>query len=439
MNNILRKSIENQQIFTRNHKLLVAVSGGKDSMVLCHLLFSMEFDISLIHVNYHLRGEESNTEALLVESWAKERNLKFFIKNVFLDLNSSNRQELARNIRYEYFDQIREEYKYDFILTAHHEADLIETFFMNLNRGSGLRGLKSIRYQNGYRIRPFIHITQSAILTYLSEHKVPYHEDSSNLKNIYSRNYLRNEVIPLLEKRFPQFQKNAHQSIQYLQELNEYMIAQEKLWKTLNVFYIEEVYKILKPNLQNKIHFSSWLSQFGFHHDQIQDILHDLNAVGNQYYSKDGFQLLVDRDFLLMSQLKPSFNEVKHVIAIDEEFTIQLPKGSLTFFPDMILPTAEELRSDSMTAYFDNELIRENLVVRSWLPGDFIMPLGMKGKKKKLQDIFTDQKIDRLSKTDIIVVQHQKDILWVVGHTISEKYKLTENSTRAFKIVFSKV
>ena len=438
MNNILRKSIENQQIFTRNHKLLVAASGGKDSMVLCHLLFSMEFNISLIHVNYHLRGEESDTEALLVETWANDRKLKFFKKNVFIDPNSANRQELARNIRYEFFDQIREEYNYDYILTAHHEADLIETFFINLNRGSGLRGLKSIRYQNGFRIRPLIHISQSAILTYLKEHKVPYHEDSSNLKNIYSRNYLRNEVIPLLEKRFPQFQKNAHQSIQYLQELSEYMIAQETIWETSHVFYMENEYKILKPNLQNKILFSSWLSRFGFHHDQIQDILNGMTAVGNQYFSKDHYQLLIDRDYLLMSQSKTFQNEIKHVINIQEEITIKLPNGSIRFLPDTDIPSSEELRSDPTKVYFDNDLIHEQLIIRSWLPGDFIRPLGMNGKKKKLQDIFTDQKIDRNSKSDILVVQHQDDIIWIVGHTLSEKYKITEKSTRAFRIIFSK-
>ena len=438
MDNLIHKSIENQLIFTKKSRLLIGVSGGKDSMSLCHALVSMGYSLGIAHVNYHLRIDESDREAALVENFAKNHSIPFYKKDVTLDVNLKNRQERAREIRYAFFYELLDSKKYDFIVVGHHANDVIETFFLHLMRGASVKGLKSMQMQNDRIVRPFIHLFPEDIERYVKEFKVPYLTDSSNLKSDYRRNFFRNDVLPLLNSKFLNSSKSITKSIQFLQKAHNFIQSELSKWIAVNVENDKIGCRIKKAFEMDSFLLSEYLVKYGFNQSQIDKIADPTCGVGRIFISKKGFQITNERDYLYLLTKVEKKDYFEQVIDLSIDVDLKLDQGNILFTLLHNMPSEVEIKSNPNIVFIDRDLVRDKVVLRNWRKGDSIRPLGMKLKKKKLQDIFVDKKISNNDKSQILIVEHEGEIAWIVGLMLSDKFKLSEQSKRFLKIEFKR-
>jgi len=264
-----RKVIQNQEMFSKNDLLLVAVSGGLDSMVLCDVLHKLQYNFSIAHCNYQLRIPDANEDQEMIRNWATDRKIQFYTKQCVLP-NSSNIQDQARKARYAFFDELIKKHDFNYLLTAHHADDQVELLFLQLSRGSGINGLKGMVMQSDIHIRPFLTLSKSELSSYALENKISYREDSSNEASYYLRNFFRNEVLPLIESRLPAFKQMTRRSMEHLQELIPLLHNLYESWKNQHVKILESEISI--STTDPSCFFSWYLSDLDFHPETIQQI-----------------------------------------------------------------------------------------------------------------------------------------------------------------------
>lgn len=437
------KQIKGQTSFPKG-KALLAISGGVDSMVLWAIYRELKIPHLLAHFNFQLRGEESNADQALIQNLARKLNVECFCKAEAAANYAAEKglsiQEAAREMRYQWFNELIDAGKADYIATAHHLDDSLETFLINLNRSSGLKGLKGIP-SNDKVFRPLINFSKEQIIQFAAKQALEFRNDSSNEKDDYLRNWFRHHLIPLWKEKNPHLLQRMSKTFDHLKEadqINQYYLQQEidKSITEQKGGFTQELDLVKFQNAAFPIAaLYQWLEVYGFHHDQLVDIW---QAVKNQrvgaIFKGKSKQLLVDRDRLILDEIEPSTLE-ENEIAIQtfgsfkfENWRIQISKVSVETFDHSL----------KQTDFFDADKLDFPLRLRKWKAGDRMIPLGMKNEKK-ISDILIDDKVDRFEKEETLVMISNHRIACLLGIRISEKFKVVEDSKELIRVQWRKV
>lgn len=412
-------------------RVLLACSGGRDSTVLLHFLVEQGLKPAVAHCNFKLRAHESDEDEAFVKQLAGKLGLLYYSKAfstvLYAEEQGISVQMAARELRYNWFNELIKKDGFHYLLTAHHFDDQLETFMINFGRGTGIAGLTGIE-QGGKIMRPFLRQTRDDIDEYAKKHKVKWREDSSNNKIDYLRNRLRHKVFPELRACFPHFEKSAADSLANLKEernaLHYFLssLLQESLQKSGEEEVLTFENHIGKAYWPALLHF--WLRQKGnFDWEALKNI--DLQASGKNF-STEQFDLTQDRGHLILRKAKSTFDQTFEVTA--EARHLEFP---LRLETEYISAEAAEIRNDSNLAFLDAALLNFPLTLRKWQDGDRFMPLGMNGYKK-LSDFFTDQKFSAFDKQRQWLLCSGTDIVWVIGHRIDERYKVSESTKTVY-------
>ena len=424
-------------MIAEGEKIVLALSGGMDSMVLADLLLKAKVEFVAAHCNFHLRGEESDGDEKFVLEYAEKHDIQCFVKHFdtekYASENGISIEMAARDLRYAWFEELRQQLGYDKIAVAHHADDQAETFFINLLRGAGLRGLKGMLPQNGVIIRPLLWASREQIRQYAVENQILWREDHTNAESVYLRNKIRNQLLPL----FDELQKDARQG---LYKSLEHLASENKLYRDLLkeklaqiVKRNDEVQSFPTPNFQlSTFNFQllfEWLRQYNFNTDQCRFIFETMNTgIGNKYFSST-HQLIIGRDELQLSEIKAIENEEVQ-IGVGEDvivLPIHLCFSKLEKTPDFVIDKSSDV------AQLDFDKLKFPLTLRHWRHGDRFHPLGMKGSKL-LSDFFVDQKFTEWKKRKVwLLVSADGDILWVVGHRIDDRFKIKKETKTIFE------
>ncbi|UUW11309.1 tRNA lysidine(34) synthetase TilS [Flavobacterium plurextorum] len=419
--------------FLAEKKLFLAVSGGLDSMVLLHLLKQLPYEIAVLHCNFQLRGLESFGDQTFVENYCDQNNIPVFTTQfdteAFAKDYKLSTQVAARELRYSWFYELLEEKDFDYILTAHHADDNLETFIINLSRGTGLDGLSGIPEQNDKIIRPLLPFSREEILKYAEENKIEWREDSSNASNKYLRNKIRHDLVPILKELNPNF-LNAFQKTQsYLQESQvmvedaSIMIYQQVAKEAGDDIHFD--LKKLKKLPNYKSYLYQWLHEFDFlAWNDIYDLVNGQS--GKQVFSAE-FRLLKNRDTLILSPISEMSEK--------EQFEINENEKEVNFPLKLKLCNVGHITIDSNKAIFvDADKIQFPLVLRKWNEGDVFHPFGMHGKSKKVSKLFKDEKLSLIEKEQTWILCSDDQIVWVVGIRQDERFRIKNTSNKILKI-----
>ena len=424
-------------MFTKNQKILVAVSGGVDSVVLVDLLKKANYNFAIAHCNFHLRDEESDGDESFVEQLAQDLDVPFFCDNFDVKTEANEKgisiQMAARNMRYDWFLRLCSQFEYDVIATAHHKNDSIETVLYNLTKGTGLAGLHGIQPKLNSVVRPMLFATKEDVLEYAKSQSLSWREDSSNTSNKYFRNLIRNEVIPLLKNINPNLEETFQVSIEKLKYTEDFFLAQVDSIKSILVEERGGDYWISIPLLKKykgfEIILFQILSEFGFNYSQVRQIFQSFNSQSGKVFHSPVYLLSIDRSYLVIT---PHADEVSE----QQIFDLTKPLKSLNFElrfeildnSDLVIDPSKDI------AFIDLDEIEFPIKLRSWNQGDRFYPLGMT-KKKKLSDFLIDNKVPVNLKSRIFVLTTNNSIFWVIGHRIDNRFKITKSSRRVLKIV----
>ncbi len=420
--------------FLFSSKLLIACSGGLDSIVLVRLCRLLNFEFDVAHCNFNLRESESDDDEQFVKHFADQVNATFFVQHFDTKKHAEDHgvsiQMAARELRYAWFRDVAKAHQYEYILTAHHADDTLETFLINLSRGTGIDGLTGIPMINDNVVRPLLPFSREQILEFAEESKIKWREDSSNHSTKYLRNKLRHDVIPDLKSVHPQFLQNFEATLEYLRQSSDFIKNQVfRIKKELFEFLEGDIIKIPINNLRNygnpRTCLYLLLKEYGFKAwDDIEKVV--MAQSGKQIYSET-HRLVKDRDNLLLSPIVEGISDRSYSIH-EEEIMIMIPSGTLKF------KIVEEMSDvDLKTIFVDKEKLKYPLTVRKWKDGDYFYPLGMTGKKK-LSKYFKDEKLSLLAKERVWLLCSGKDIIWIINYRADNRFKITPQTNQILKI-----
>ena len=429
----LKKHINQKFSFLQEKKLLIAISGGVDSVVLTHVLHQLHFDISLAHCNFNLRGIESDKDEIFVKELGNKLNLKTFTKNFDTEKyaleNSLSTQVAARNLRYNWFDEIINEHKFNFVLTAHHADDNLETFLINLTRGTGLEGFTGIPEINNHIVRPFLIFSRDEIESFATQNNIVWREDKSNASNKYVRNKIRHQIVPILKEINPtlldSFQKTT-ENLQESQQIIDDAISNFKkkvVEKSENGILKIDISKVQETN-NPKAYIYQLLKEFGF--TAWNDIANLLTAQSGKEVVSKTHRLLKDRDFLILS--KKEKKNAKAAFFIDE--TIEEITNPIHLKITTVSKIDDENKS---TICIDKNSLTFPLTLRKWQHGDFFYPKGMQGKKK-VSKYFKDEKFSTIDKENTWLLCSENNVIWIIGHRQDQRFSASENASSILKI-----
>lgn len=447
MDSIVKKVlsfIKSEGLFSPDSRIIVAVSGGADSVMLLRVLVSAGFDCVAAHCNFHLRGDESDRDQSFVESLCAELSvpleLVHFQTEEYAAQHKLSIEMAARELRYGWFEQIRVKHGADVIAVAHHADDVVETFLMNIVRGTGIHGLTGIKPVAGRIVRPLLCLYRSEIEEYMRLNSFAYVTDSTNLQQDYLRNKFRLSVIPLLQSVNPAAKANVLSDIGHLRDVEAiYNARVSQLRQTIVTegadgelrIAIRELLVIEAPSTL----LFEYLSPLGFTATQCSDMVESArNANVGRVWQSQSHTSYLDRGVFTV---KPSREDDSSEVIVTEEDVREGKKaGGLSF---AIMPAAEVRFSKGNTvAYADLDKVAFPLVVRTWRAGDVICPLGMNGRAKKVSDVLIDSKISISEKSAVkVVADATGKIMWVVGLRSDERFSLTEKTSAAIKISVS--
>lgn len=430
---------EKNHFFTRHSKVLLAVSGGIDSMVMAHAMHSLKWVQGIAHCNFQLRGKESDEDESFVREWAKKHGIPFYLQRFETErhalLQGISLQMAARELRYNWFKELCSQYGYTQVAIAHHLDDQAETFFINLARGSGIKGLAGIPVKQDVFIRPLLFATRAEIEEYARRSGINWREDSSNSTEKYLRNKIRHRLIPLLESIYPGATENLLQSMKKLG--NSYQICSQRLREFINDVAANKkgITGISIPRLYHwpdaKNLLTEYLASFHFHSDTIDAIYTNLNAQSGKIFCSSSHRIIKDRENLYIEEIQEPDNI---------EYAIEEGIRSLTFpvnmkFISFPKPRGYLLPDSPLVASLDYDKIQFPLVLRKWKTGDAFYPLGMKGRKK-VSDFFTDKKVPIPFKKQIWLLTSAGEIVWIVGYRIDHRYRITEKTRNVLYIEY---
>lgn len=429
--------IKKRKLIQRSDKVLVAVSGGVDSMVLLHVLKELDYDISVAHMNFQLRGDASDQDETFVRDRCAHLKVSFASKKVDIESekreNGLSTQMAARKLRYDWFDELCHENGFTKIATAHHLNDSFETMLLNLVKGTGIKGLSGIPATNDKVVRPLLDNAKEDLTKYAKDEGIIWREDSSNADSKYQRNLIRNEVIPFLEKINPSL-------IETFKSTSDRVIGANAV--------VENVVDQLRKEHWNESEGElslTWFDGSEGHVLLLSELLRPYKVsytlaceIGEEHSSGKIFltsthKVVYDRERLLFRQTESE--SIKPIEILEAKGTHKWGDWKII----MGLVDRDDIQFGSeREGYFDEGQISFPLKVRSWKEGDLFIPLGMKGKKK-ISDFLIDQKIPLISKEGIPILESKGEIIWIGGFRLDDRFKVQNNSIRAVKIEIEKL
>ncbi|BDB57230.1 tRNA lysidine(34) synthetase TilS [Flavobacterium ammonificans] len=425
--------ISNHFSFLQGKKLLLAVSGGLDSMVLVHLFQQLNYEIVVLHCNFQLRGLVSFEDQQFIQEYSNTNAIPFvftqFDTEAFAADCKVSIQVAARELRYSWFYEQLAIQKGDFILTAHHADDNLETFLINLSRGTGLEGLTGIPAQNEKVIRPLLSFSRQQMEEYASVNKLKWREDSSNASDKYLRNKIRHHLVPLLKELNPNFMSSFEKTQSFLSEAQELvddaaiMVYQQVAREEGEDIYFDLVRLLQLPNYSSYLY--QWLKEFGF--TAWDDIYELVTSQSGKQVVAPYFRLIKDRDCLILSPLPSQDNQ--------QEFEIESVESKVKFPLNLVFSIVSKIGvASNSTIFVDQDKLVFPLTLRHWNEGDVFQPFGMEGKSKKVSKLFKDEKLSLIDKEKVWLLCSNNQVVWVVGIRQDERFKIDPNSKNLLKI-----
>ncbi|AWL09692.1 tRNA(Ile)-lysidine synthetase [Aquirufa nivalisilvae] len=425
--------IRKENLFQADQKILLAVSGGIDSVIMSKLFSLAKFNFGIAHVNFSLRGEESLADEVFVKKMAKTLKVPYFTicfdTKAFAEKEKLSTQMAARILRYDWFEEIRQQEGYDYIATAHHQMDSAETVLMNLSRGSGLAGFHGIPIKNGNIIRPMAFASQEQIFDFVVSHKLAWREDSSNASTKYQRNFIRHEIIPKFIELNPHFEQSVAQSSANIASIEKWMQAELVLWKhercktdeAGNVFVQLSGSSLAEKELVMRQQF---LLTYHFNTDNLAHILAADELQVGKLFESPSHILNIDRQQWVLSPKDQS--EFKPILVQEEDETVDLGNHLLHIdFGENEKGFTPPIGSH--VACLDADTLHFPLEIRKYQEGDWFCPLGM-NQKKLISDFLTDKKVPLNLKKNVQLVLSKGSVVWVMGHRIDNRNKVTDKT-----------
>ena len=436
MRDLVRAYIEKYQLLTENRPVLVGVSGGADSIALLTILVELGYSCIAAHCNFHLRGEESLRDERFTKEYVEKLQIPFvkidFETEQYAAENHLSIEMAARELRYRWFEKQRIHWGAQAIAVAHHRDDNVETFLMNLIRGTGIRGLSGIQPKNGFVVRPMLAVSREEIQNWFAKRNLSYVTDSTNLSDAYTRNFIRLRILPLLEEVNPSVKKAIARTSEhlaateaiYLQVIEE---ARKEVFDSENRLSIAALMKYPAPNAV----LYELLKVYGFSRSVVEDIYSSLTKESGKVFFSSSFRLIKDRDYLLFSPLVKEETQ-EYILNGDEKEWIGPIELS---FESVVITTDFQIRKEKNIAYFDADKLTFPLTLRKWQEGDWFIPFVMKGRKK-LSDYFSDRKFSRLEKEQTWLLCSGDTIIWIVGERSDNRFCLDKMTKRALVVNF---
>lgn len=430
--------IEKEALFTRDQPLLLAVSGGVDSVVMAHLVKAAGFTFSIAHCNFQLRGEESLRDETFVEDLASRLEAPFYkVRFDTIAYTTEHRvsiQVAARQLRYEWLEHTMTKTGCTYIATAHHMQDSAETVLMNLSKGTGIAGLHGILPKQTYLVRPLLYAQKVDILDYAAKHNISFVEDSSNITVKYTRNFFRHKVIPVIQEAYPGVVANIAGSIERFREAEIlYTQSVERHIKRLvvqkgNMFMIP----VLKLQKTIPLQTVAWeiFRRYGCSAAQLPQVIELLDSTSGKLVETATHRIIRDRQWLLVT---PLTEEEAAVIVIEKDRTAVATSTGMLRFKTSNRKDTTSIPASAAIASLDKQSLQYPLLLRKWKQGDYFYPLGMR-KKKKLSRFFIDQKLSLPQKENIWVLESAKRIVWIVGLRIDDRFKITGQTKELLSI-----
>lgn len=440
-----------QDLFSPGKKLLLAVSGGVDSVVLCQLCYLTGFDFTIAHCNFQLRGEESLRDEEFVnalgEKYGVEVKSRRFDTDDYAAAKRISIQEAARELRYQWFASLAgSEWPMvtgelnagnttsTFLLTAHHADDNAETILMNFCRGTGLHGLTGIPPVSGFIRRPLLSFSKETLVGFAREHSLSFVEDSSNLSTRYTRNFFRNEVLPLISGVYPGVRENLQDNVRRFRDIEKlYQYAVGEVKKKLCRQKGKELHIPVKQLLafNNRALIYEIIREYDFSEKQVEEVIKLSASESGRFLdnAKGNYRIIRHRHWFIICPAR-SIETANTIIEMGQDHVVfggghlRLEKLSGKF----------DLPAESSVALIDLKEIEFPLLLRKWKAGDYFYPLGMKKKKKKLARFLIDLKLSKPDKENTWVIESNKRIIWVVGRRIDERFRVNENTKTALRI-----
>ena len=435
MVNTFKNHINDTLPFLKDKKLILTISGGIDSVVLAHLCHNLGLNFALAHCNFNLRGDESDADEAFLVKLAEDLDLELFIErfdtNQYAEDAKLSIQMAARELRYRWFEELVDQLHFDYVLTAHHADDNLETFLINLSRGTGIEGLTGIPEINEYIVRPLLPFSRDEIVSYAEANGITWREVSSNSSTKYLRNKLRHDVIPVLKEINPKWLQNFKMTQDHLHDskilIDDFMTQVYKDVVHFDGDIIKfDISKLLKyPNpkpylyqLLKSYKFTAW-----------DDIYTLLDAQSGKQVFSETHRLLKDREYLILSSNDNQDDIIEKQYEVSEDL-----KTLETVFGTFAFETVSELNATTKdTIFVDQDLLQFPLTIRKWEKGDFFFPLGMRGKKK-LSKYFKDEKLSLIDKEHVWVLCSGTQIVWVINRRSDNHFKVTEETEHILKI-----
>lgn len=431
----IQQYIIQHQLLSGEKPVVVGISGGADSVALLHILVSLGYKCIAAHCNFNLRGDESFRDEQFTIDFTKRLQVPLckisFETNKYAQENRLSVEMAARELRYRWFEELLNTYDADAVAVAHHRDDSVETLLINLTRGSGITGLTGIKPKNGNVVRPLLCVSREDIYAYIENNGLEYVTDSSNSSDIYTRNFIRLKVIPLLEEINPSVKASLARTANHLYDAS--LIYNHS---------IEEARKVIIQN--NRLSISALLSfpgpatilyemlkPYGFSRTVCESIFTVLEKDSGKIFYSSTHRLLKDRSDLLIDVL--SGEESKAYLINLEDDNVDLP---VELKPEIVVIKEDyQIEKDKNIAYFDFDKLSLPLVLRHWQEGDWFVPFGMKGKKK-ISDYFSDKKFSLFDKEKIWLLYSGQDLIWIVGERPDNRYRIEKTTKRVLKLKF---
>jgi tRNA(Ile)-lysidine synthase len=436
-----KRYFSSQKLFTRKDRILLTVSGGIDSIVMCELFHQAGLQFGIAHCNFQLRGQESADDEIFVKNLAAQYEVPFYV-NRFNTLDiatemSVSIQMAARFLRYDWFEKLVETEHYQYYATAHHQNDEIETFFINLLRGTGIAGLHGISPKQHHLIRPMLFTNRTKIEKFAGDLQLEFREDSSNSSAKYLRNAVRHKIIPEFKHLAGDFERIMIENIEKIRDteiiFNEMLEIKRKEIVVVNHSMVMLNIEKLNALHPIKIYLYHFLSPYGFNNETIESLILSLNDISGKQFFSTSHRLLKDRENLIITEVQ-NYCQLKEVFLIQEN---DIQTKDPLFLEFRITSESEmiKINPDKNLAYLDFDKLVFPLSIRKWQQGDFFYPFGMHGKKK-ISDFFTDQKISIIEKENTWLLCSGDDIVWIIGRRIDERFRLTPKTKRGYLIEF---
>jgi tRNA(Ile)-lysidine synthase len=431
----IQQYIIQHQLLSGEKPVVVGISGGADSVALLHILVSLGYKCIAAHCNFNLRGDESFRDEQFTIDFTKRLQVPLckisFETNKYAQENRLSVEMAARELRYRWFEELLNTYDADAVAVAHHRDDSVETLLINLTRGSGLTGLTGIKPKNGNVVRPLLCVSREDIYAYIENNGLEYVTDSSNSSDIYTRNFIRLKVIPLLEEINPSVKASLARTANHLYDAS--LIYNHS---------IEEARRVIIQN--NRLSISALLSfpapatilyemlkPYGFSRTVCESIFTVLDKDSGKIFYSSTHRLLKDRSDLLIDVLSGEDNRA-YLINLEDD-NVDLP---VELKPEIVVIKEDyQIEKDKKFAYFDFDKLSFPLVLRHWQEGDWFVPFGMKGKKK-ISDYFNDKKFSLFDKEKTWLLCSGQDVIWIVGERTDNRYRIEKTTKRVLKLKF---